>query len=541
MDTIYVREKIYIPVRSLVSKESTMEAYTKRFYDEAACRKCEYKPDRHFDICDTCAAYKSRVLLYTFKEIKGKNYIGLPVGDKRKVEDIAGIAFSEFKIRDLRVSTPFDKPVKFTVSLRPHQEKLVSKYLKSSFGLIEAPPRFGKTVCMLYISIKLGVKTLVLASQHEFLQQYIYHIEGNDEKGIPKCTNLPELERKYKKKLYGFPKTDEDYKNFQIFTMTYHQFMEEGRGKNRFKKLWPQIGHVQVDEAHRCAAPVFSKVVGKFPSKFRMGVTGTVDRKDGRQWVIKKVIGPVVARSTIEALTPVVHIHNTRAKFKGKIPGHWVFAMQRLAKNEARNKLIIEQAVADVKAGHSLVIPLTFKKHIADIVKGINELYGKPIAVGYVGGGSEKNKKYRDDILLQVARKKVKVVVGIRSIIQLGLNVPMWSAIYTAIPISNKPNYKQETSRVRTPMEGKKQPIIRLFYDEAMGQSTGCAKNCIAHMKEFKYIFSKDEATKEALAYFATKGRRAGPDEDDEFTAVRASFSEEDLSSSLGRLRAGRR
>jgi superfamily II DNA or RNA helicase len=538
---IYVREKVFIPIKHIRSKEDLQDAYTKRFFDDKACKACDYLKDRFCDMCEVCPAYKGTVKLYSHKNVRGINYIGLPIGDKRNIEKYAGIVFEDFKIVDRRKVVPFDYKIKFLIKLRPHQQKLVDTFFKKKYGLIEAPPRFGKTVCMLDISIKLGNKTLVLASQHEFLQQYIYHIEGNEKKGIPKCTNLPELQLKYKKKLYGFPKTDADFENFQIFTMTYHQFMDEVSGKNRFKKIEHKIGLVEIDEAHKAAAAEFSKVVSMFPARYRLGVTGTVDRKDGRHYVIKKVIGPVVARSAVESMTPKVFIHETGIRI-ARVPKQWTFAMLNLARNKKRNDLLIKQAVADVKAGHSVVIPLMFKKHVMDIVNGINDLYGRPIAEAFMGGGGDKNKVHRDNILSGVSKGKIKVVVGIRSLLQLGLNVPRWSMIYTAMPISNEPNYKQETSRVRTPMEGKLQPVIRLFYDEAMGPSVGCARNCVTHMQKFKYEFSKDQKTREALAYFATKGRRSNSDnDDDQFAPSQASHDEDDAGSNMGRARAGRR
>lgn len=539
---IYVRERVYIPIKQVRDKEELKQAYTKRFFDEKSCRVCEYKEQRFCDMCEVCPSYKGTVRLFAFKEIKGIHYIGLPIGDKNNIERNAGIVFDDFRIVDLRKKVPFNYPVKFTVNLRPHQQKLVDKFFKKKYGLLEAPPRFGKTVCMLYISVELGQKTLVLASQHEFLQQYIYHIEGNEAKGIPKCTNLPELQLKKKKKLYGFPKTDEDFKNFQIFTMTYHQFMDEVSGRNRFKKIAPYIGLVEVDEVHKASSPEFSKVVSMFYARYRMGVTGTVERKDGKHYVIKKVIGPVVARSRVESMTPKVFIHETGIKI-ARVPKQWTFAMLALARHKKRNQLIIDQAIADVKAGHSVVIPLYFKKHILEIVNGINEAYGKPIAAAFMGGGGEKNKKYRDELLSLVSSNKIRVTVGIRSLLQLGLNVPRWSMIYTAMPISNEPNYKQETSRVRTPMEGKQQPGIRLFYDECMGVSVGCAKNCATHMRRFRYQFSNDKSTKAALAYFASKGRGRGAASEDhdesEFAAVRADH--DSGGSMISRFKAGRR
>lgn len=540
MEKIYIRDKVYVPLRAVYDKQALKSKYTKHMYKEAACQRCEYKPDRPSHMCEVCPSYGGVSKLYQVREIAGAQYIGLPIGDKRNIEKNAGVDFDDFKIVDRRSAPKFAYPIKFTLTLREHQEKLAKEFLRHKYGLIEAPPRSGKTALMLYLGIKLGLRMVILANQHEFLQQFIWHIEGNEPEGIPKCTNLPELERKHKKKLFGFPKTDEDFENFQIFCMTYQQFASKTSGDARFKRLAKHIGFLAIDEVHKCGAAVFSSVVNKFYTRYRMGVTGTVERKDGRQFIYKKIIGPVVAKTTVEAMLPKVFIEETGISLS-KVPSQWVYAMLRLAKNEKRNKLIVKRAIEDVKAGHGVVIPLTFKKHIFEITRMINEAYGKPIAKEFIGSGGEKGKELRRKILSDAKSGKIKVVVGTRSLIQLGLNVPAWSAIYTAIPISNKPNYKQETSRVRTPKEGKKQPIVRLFYDACMGQSVGCARNCISHLKDFEYEFSKDKTTQAALEYFEQNPGRRGRqsfDEDEDFKPSRV-LNFDEGTTSLGR--AGRR
>lgn len=518
-DKIYVRERVYIPI-TLIDKDAVAKHYAKRVYDNAACRGCEHRHERHCYVCDTCEAYEGRVKMFNTKVIKGINHVGLPVGDKAKIQEKLGIAFSDFKIVDKRVAPEFDYKVKFTLTLRPNQVKAVSDFMKKKSGLLIAPPRTGKTAMSLAIGIKLGLRFVLIAKQHEFLQQFVDHIHGNEKEGIPKCTNLPELEKKAGKKLYGFPKTDEDFENFQIFVMTYQQYLNEKSGKNRFKKIEKQVGSLLVDEVHTSASPEFSRVLQLFPARYRCGVTATLDRKDRREFVVKQIFGPVVARSSVDSLVPKVFAHetgfSTNRKFAGKRA--WVFAMQALAKDKKRNQLLVDYVMKDLANGHNIVIPVTFKNHAQELKTLINKAWlesGKRgiICDTFVGGGGKKNKDNRKDLLADAKANKIRVIVGIRSLLQLGLNVPSWSAIYTFMPISNEPNYKQETSRVRTPMEGKRQPIIRLFFEEGLGQSIGCAKNCMKHMVGFGYQLSTTDKQKALWEILSKRGGRQSADE----------------------------
>lgn len=525
--TIFIRDKVYVPVTHL-DLDSVREHYTLRLYEEQACLKCPYLEDRHSYLCDTCEGFKGATKTYRRKEVRGTNYIGLPIGDKRNFTKVTGLSFSDFVVKDLRVLAPFQHKIKFTASLRDYQEPLTESFLRKKYGLIEAPPRTGKTLVMLYLCLELGQRTLILADQHEFLRQFEYHITGHAKSGTPKCTNLPELEQKLGKKLYGYPKTDEDFDNFQFFIMPYQQFLSEKQGRDRFRKVSPNIGTIAVDEVHSAAATEFSKVVAKFPSRYKFGVTATVTRKDGKHAVIKHILGPVVARSSREALLPIVYVHETEFVPKAKYASgrsSWVYAMQALAKDKKRNRMIVDQVMRDLDMGHNIVIPVMFKNHVFELQRLINERWEDIICETFTGGGGDAMKLKREKILNAVKRSKVRVVVGIRRMLQRGLNVPQWSAIYEVAPISNKPNLMQETSRIRTPLEGKSQPIIRLFIDPNLGQSLGCGRNTIHHMQDFKYAFSDKKDQRRLVKTILSTGRRRGNDHDDvdaQFKPVKA-------------------
>lgn len=479
-NTIIVRDRIYIPVKT-IDADQAEEDFTHRFYEEQACYKCDYVSERHSYLCDECPAFKQAINLTKIKTYKGVQFIGFPIGVKKELPSRLDIDYNDYTILDRRVKFPFDVKIKFTGKLRDYQVEAAKKWFKEKVGLIEAPPRSGKTITALAILIALGQKVLFTANQKEFLDQFIEHIE--------EFTNLPELEEKYNKKLYGYPKTPKDFRTMQFACIPYQSFISDGKGKERFKLAAKYFGVVFVDEVHKTGATEFARFITSLPLRYKGGMTATVKRKDGKHILSTSILGPVQHKVYRKTMIPKLVVHETEAKPKSAYngPAGWVYAMQFLSNHKKRNKQIVDKVVHDLKKGRSIVIPVQFKDHVTYLVGAINEAVGEQIAVPFMGGGSAKNKVHRENVVKDARSGKIRVVVGIRSLLQLGINIPRWDTLYNVIPISNEPNWKQESSRILTPADNKNEPLIRFFVDPNMAQSIGCFGNTWYQSLRFGY------------------------------------------------------
>lgn len=195
-----------------------------------------------------------------------------------------------------------------------------------------------------------------------------------------------------------------------------------------------------------------------------------------KHFLLDHIIGPVTAQAKIDSLLPVVEFIET-----GVSTTHdykvLAYAYRFLAENKSRNELLLDWIFHDLKEGRSIVVPTMTVKHVKFLVDAINKRAGKKIAVGFTAS-LMKSKEHRKKVILDARKYKYKVTVGIRKMIQRGINVPRWDTIYEVMPISNPPNLKQELMRICTPYEGKNQPIIRFFLDD-FGFSKGCLRSCL--------------------------------------------------------------
>lgn len=483
---ITLRDSLYIPIE-YIDTEKAEEEYRHHIYDEEICKKCEYKRQRHSDECNNCelGGYVERVEFFKYKTIKGVQCMGLPIGDRTNIERRAGIDFDDFDFRDLRTDVKFDYKVKFTGKLRDYQMPLYDGYLEMKHGIIKAPPRTGKTVTSIAIAIKLGRRVAIIASQVDFLENFLEEIQ--------QYTNLPALEEKTGKKLFGFLNKDSDYENFQIGLATYQSFISDKNGKARLKLLNRNFGTVWTDEIHKANAAEFSKFLAATTAKFKGGCTATNNRKDKREFVVENIVGPVVGETSAATLVPRIRVHITKATPRPgaytRGPAAWVNGNKFLANHAERTKLILTAIEADLKAGRSIVMGTYFKDHVKVLVEAINRTMGKEVAFAFTGGGGKQNKLQRKEVVDKARSGEIRVVVGIRSLMQLGLNVPRWDTLYYIMPMNNAPNWQQESRRICTPDDTgvKKAPLIRMFVDPALGASLGCFKKTWQQSLELGY------------------------------------------------------
>lgn len=484
---VLVSDRLHIPVK-VVDADNIIRKMTHYEFDNAACKNCEFRSIRPSEECRQCSkgGLVDITVLAKYSEIKGKRYVSVPYGEMHRFTKTTGLSLKEVKFVNGTTRVPFDYKVKFTGKLREYQEKPFEDLFDELCGVFKAPPRSGKTVIGTAGACHSGFRTVIMADQKDFLDGFLETIE--------QMTNLPHLEEKYGKKLYGFPKTLADYKNFQIILVTYQSLIGNNKtAKKRLKLLNENYGTLFVDECHAGNAQCYSRVLASLRMKYRFGLTATPKRKDGRHYLIESIFGPVVAEAFVKELVPKVTLHKTansvQSKNKFNNKAGWTNFCKFLANHQDRNDKIFEWIIKDLDAGRSIAIPINFTEQARKLVQRINEHYCEEVAAVFLGGAKEAKK--RKPIIDAARAGKIRCVVGMRRLMQRGLNVPRWDTLYYIMPMNNEPNWKQESCRILTPMEGKRTPIIRMFIDPKMEKSMGFARSVLKFCWKFGYAKAK--------------------------------------------------
>lgn len=350
------------------------------------------------------------------------------------------------------------------------------------------------TTMAVNLMFRLGYKVVVLANQKDYLDGFARELSEH--------TNIDQLEKELGRKLYGFPKKDEDWENFEILLVTYQSLIQDSDTHRwRMNMIRKHRGLTIVDEAHKGNARSFASVLTKVTSRSRIALTATFRRKDSRHVIVRHVMGPILHKTHADVLKPIMTIHKaptgkTRAKFTGM--GGWSRLTKFLSLDRDRNNYILDAVMRDIDRGRSIAIPVYHVDHAKFLVREINYRYGDEIAATFLGGTKEAKK--REDTIKRARAGEIKVVVGIRSLIQTGINIAAWSCLYNIMPMNNQPNWEQESYRICTPMEGKRTPLIRFFADEMFVQAFGCFKHTVCQSLALGHTLTPISAEK-AKAY----------------------------------------
>lgn len=331
-----------------------------------------------------------------------------------------------YEIKDKRVLLPVDFP-KFGFDLRESQQDVYDAIEDNA--IINAFVSWGKTFTALAVAAKLGQKTLVVTHTVSLRTQW--------EKEIRKVFGI-------EPGIIGSGKYDIS----PPIVVGNIQTLYKLRGK-----IEKEFGTIIIDECHHIPANTFSKLVDASYARYKIGLSGTVQRKDGKHVIMPDYFGHNKFTPPKENyMEPTIEVIQTRIRFMdgAKIP--WANRINDLVRQEEYGKLICFLAAAYRKQGHKVLLlsdRVYFLKRVKETLGEHCELITGEVPL------AEREKKIE-----RVQSGKVDILLGTQSIFSEGISVNPLSCLILATPVSNTPLLTQLVGRVIREYPGKIDPVV---------------------------------------------------------------------------------
>lgn len=194
---------------------------------------------------------------------------------------------------EIKISEGTNINLTFAGQLRDYQRPVVEKYIHHAQnqpsgvggGLLELPCAWGKTSGSLYILSQLKKKTIVIIHKEFLMNQWIERIQQF----------LPDA-RIGKIQGQTIDVEDKDIVLCMLQSLV---------GKDYPADLFESFGLTIIDEVHHISSQTFSNALFKVVTKYMLGLSATMNRKDGTTKVFKLFLGDVVHKAENKTETEV--------------------------------------------------------------------------------------------------------------------------------------------------------------------------------------------------------------------------------------------
>jgi len=345
--------------------------------------------------------------------------VSLPIGRTDLIPE-------HYEIVDKRINKPVDFP-EFKFELRQSQKDVYDAIEDNS--IINAWVSWGKTFTGLAIAGKLGQKTLVVTHTVPLRNQWAKEVE----------------------KVYGIKAGIIGSGNFNLDapivignTQTLYRNVD---------KIRKEFGTVILDEMHHVSSPTFSKILDTNYCRYKIGLSGTIERKDGKHVVFRDYFGNTVYKPPKENyMTPTVHIVPSEIRFMdgSRIP--WANRVTKLANDEEYRHTISLLAAAYAAKGHKVLVV----SDRVSFLKACAELTGEK-AICVTG---EVPHEEREVLVDKILYGNSNILYGTQAIFSEGISVDTLSCLILGTPVNNEPLLTQLVGRVIRKKEGKIDPVI---------------------------------------------------------------------------------
>lgn len=329
------------------------------------------------------------------------------------------------EIVDRRVKNEVPWPDPKT-GLRDSQQPIYDKVTDTCF--INALVGWGKTYTALHIAHKLGQKTLVITHTAMLRDQWVdevYNLFG------------------FKPGIIGSGTYDiEDHfiviANVQTVT-------------KMLPKICKEFGTVILDEAHHVPATTFSTLVDGMYSRYRIALSGTMERTDGKHVIFSDYFGSTIYKPPqSHTLNPTVKVIQTGMSLPSRLT--WTEKMNRLLYDPEYQDFIAGLAKLQMSKNHSVLI-------VADRVEFLNKV-SENIGSDCVLITGDTSYEERKTLIELLETGKKMCVAGSRQIFSEGISINRLSSVILAVPTSNPISLEQIIGRIMRLHPDKPDPEV---------------------------------------------------------------------------------
>jgi len=374
-----------------------------------------------------------------------------------------------------------DININFIGTLRETQKEPIENFLKAARdplkmgGIISVPCGFGKTIMSLYIACSLKKKTMFISHKDFLNQQFIDTIK----------LFAPEA----KVGIIKQKKVEVEGKDFVIASLQSLAMRDYDIG------IFDDIGFVIIDEVHHTGAQVFCKAFRKLNNPIILGLSATLNRKDGMRRVFEYYIGKsVYTLKNKEFCDVIVQVHKyfethidystVKLMWNGKENGAGM--INNICSFKPRTEYIIYllKELLNKEPDRRVLILSERRNQLKDIEKYIidnniaNSSYGF-----YVGGMKQSD--------LAISSEK-QIILATFQLASEGFNVPSLNTVIFASPISD---IQQSIGRIlrEIPEKRKYTPLcIDIFDDFSIFKRKGASRLKFYNSNKYNVSFYVD-------------------------------------------------
>jgi superfamily II DNA or RNA helicase len=206
-----------------------------------------------------------------------------------------------------------------------------------------------------------------------------------------------------------------------------------------------------MDEAHHVAATTFTSLIDTLYARYRIALSGTMIRKDGKHILFRDYFGSEVHKPPqSHTLNPVVKILKSGITLT---PGEiWVKKINNLLYDKDYQEYVSVIAQTQMALGHSVLIVADRTEFLANVKEMIGE---KCVLV--TGETTFEERKLAAE---QIESGEKQALSGSRQIFAEGISINRLSCIILASPIANEVLLEQLCGRIMRKHPLKEDPLV---------------------------------------------------------------------------------